>query len=93
MPGWRVSDGSYFFEGCFSAIQSAICWQNKSSQDVGKRRVSSALEHTALKYGCLVPTNLFSLQGKCCDCNNTRFPIIISYTFNFSNACREMALG
>ena len=37
------------FDGCFSAIQSAICWQKSSGVAVGNIRVSSSLEHTALK--------------------------------------------
>ena len=38
-------------DGCFSAMHRAICWQKWSLVDAGKRRVSSSLEQTALKYG------------------------------------------
>lgn len=51
----------YFFEGCLRAMQRAICWQKVSGVPQGKMRVSSSLEHTALKYGLSPPTMLFSL--------------------------------
>lgn len=39
----------YFLEGCLRAMQRAICWQKSSGVPVGKIRVSSSLEQTALK--------------------------------------------
>ena len=54
---------SYLFEGCFSAMHRAICWQKVSGVEEGKMRVSSSLEHTALKHGSAPPARELSLWG------------------------------
>ena len=62
--GYITGDILYFFEGCLRAMHRAICWQKLSGVVVGKIRVSSSLEQTALKYGSLPPTKSFKLPKK-----------------------------
>ena len=61
---WSIEVYSYLLEGCLRAMQRAICWQKVSGVAHGKMRVSSSLEHTALKYGSLPPTKAFKLHRK-----------------------------